>query len=312
MGWLLNELVATAGPRCESEVQSATRRWRERVEPVMREVTRLHLNTEQDRSAIRIGVNPGLPEKLRSLDNKPEQQGKFLLSVYRPDLEAFLGSSKNIQTALARLDRLGDPWSNQTKSRTERVTAAEQVVQQLLDAVGTGDPVRALLEYDEDVLGIYRSAPHSNERNIELYWAVIGSIAKQLKLSVDALTAVALTHELAHAYSHLGADIQGNRWDTQAFAQSESQLKEGLAQYYTQIIAVRLAERREERVAQAYNQLLPHLLPLYNAHLPWIEEFSPEMVRAAMLELRLKEKATLQDFAHCLRSAKNRMSLQGQ
>ena len=33
---------------------------------------------------------------------------------------------------------------------------------------------------------------------------------------VEALTYVVLAHELAHAYTHLGRDIDGNAWDTES------------------------------------------------------------------------------------------------
>ena len=49
-----------------------------------------------------------------------------------------------------------------------------------------------------------------------------------------------LTHELAHAYTQLGADIDGRRWAAASFAKAETELKEGLAQYYTERVLRRV------------------------------------------------------------------------
>jgi hypothetical protein len=53
---------------------------------------------------------------------------------------------------------------------------------------------------------------------IRLYWVVIGIAARTLGVAVEALTIVVLAHELARAYTHLGRDIDNERWDTGHFA----------------------------------------------------------------------------------------------
>src|SRR4029077_10395808 len=42
-----------------------------------------------------------------------------------------------------------------------------------------------------------------------------------LGCDVEDLTVVVLTHELAHAYTQLGADIEGRRWAAPLFAKAE-------------------------------------------------------------------------------------------
>jgi hypothetical protein len=53
-------------------------------------------------------------------------------------------------------------------------------------------------------------------------------ISGWLGCAVDDLAIVVLTHELAHAYTQLGADIDGRRWAAASFAKAETELKEGL------------------------------------------------------------------------------------
>ena len=64
---------------------------------------------------------------------------------------------------------------------------------------------------------------------IRLYWMAIALVAQMLAAPLDALTVVVLTHELAHAYSHLGRDIDGRRWETDAFAKTDFSIAEGIA-----------------------------------------------------------------------------------
>ena len=66
--------------------------------------------------------------------------------------------------------------------------------------------------------------------------------------TVEALTVVVAAHELSHAYTHLGRDIDGRCWDTEAFAHAETGMVEGLAQFYTALICDKLEPCSAERV----------------------------------------------------------------
>jgi hypothetical protein len=52
-----------------------------------------------------------------------------------------------------------------------------------------------------------------SERQPEI-WGVIGLFSQILGLNPEALTIVVLAHELAHAYTHRTADIDGKFWDS--------------------------------------------------------------------------------------------------
>jgi len=49
--------------------------------------------------------------------------------------------------------------------------------------------------------------------------------------------------------------------------------------------------------------MLKHQSDTYKAHLPWTEDFSPEAVRRAMLEVRRWNERKLNDFEHRLQEA---------
>jgi hypothetical protein len=113
---------------------------------------------------------------------------------------------------------------------------------------------------------------------------------------VDDLTVVVLTHELAHAYTHLGADIEGHRWPSSKFAAAETALTEGLAQYYTHRVLERLSSRgRYSGARKIFEDMLPAQPDAYRSHEPW-KKSSPEAVRLAMLEVRRRNEGKLSEF----------------
>jgi hypothetical protein len=55
----------------------------------------------------------------------------------------------------------------------------------------------------------------------------IGLLTATIGVSPESLTAVLAAHELAHAYTHPGRDIDSHAWDIEAFAASDLDLAEG-------------------------------------------------------------------------------------
>jgi len=117
---------------------------------------------------------------------------------------------------------------------------------------------------------------------------------------------VVLTHELAHAYTQLGADIEGRRWFAPQFAKVEKELKEGLAQYYTDRV-LRRVERRYPGALKVFLRMLPGQPPAYRTHEPWVHEFSPEAVRRAIIEVRRWKEGGVEDFNRRLTAAQDEL-----
>jgi hypothetical protein len=180
------------------------------------------------------------------------------------------------------------------------------------------DPLKKILSVREDFLGIYEYDARGlfaderaiNRATIRLYWGVIGLVSEWLGCTVEDLTIVVLTHELAHAYTQLGADIEGRRWSVVAFAKAETELKEGLAQYYTDRVLRRL-ERRYTGALKAFLALLPRQPEVYRVHQAWADISSPEAVRRAMLEVRRWNEGRLADFNRRLEAAQKELSPNG-
>src|SRR5262249_44577334 len=131
-------------------------------------------------------------------------------------------------------------------------------------------------------------------------------VAAMLGVEPEALTAVVLAHELAHAYTHVGADIDGDRWASKSFADSQHALKEGLAQYYTERVCHRLANQFPNAVL-AYRELLQRQPAAYHTHEKWLKEFRPEEIRSAMLSIRRSGVGTEAEFNEELENARRRL-----
>jgi hypothetical protein len=135
---------------------------------------------------------------------------------------------------------------------------------------------------------------------------VIALVAAALPTDVEDLTAVVLAHEYAHAFTHVGADIEGHRWPTDHFAGSESPLKEGLAQYYTAQVCGAL-QLQFPGVLKAYEALLPQQPDKYRVHAAWLRDYRQEGVRSAMIETRRRGPGKLVDFQNALTSEHRRL-----
>ena len=133
-----------------------------------------------------------------------------------------------------------------------------------------------------------------NEAEIKIYWGVVGLIAPLLDCDIKDLTIVILTHELAHAYTQLGADIEGCRWPVKVFSEADIYLKEGLAQYYTDLV-VRSLSSKYPGALEVYKDMLVKQFGPYRIHETWLEN-DPEAVRRAMIEVRRNKEGELEDF----------------
>ena len=110
-------------------------------------------------------------------------------------------------------------------------------------------------------------------------------VANSLGLEAEDVTAVVIAHELAHAYTHLGFDIDQNNWDSNLFYDSDHDVKESLAQYYTERVMASLKDKIPEGF-NAYKELLENQPESYKKHVPWIKHSTPESVRNALIILR--------------------------
>lgn len=155
----------------------------------------------------------------------------------------------------------------------------------LADIAQQLEVLKRLKGLNEDVLGAYffgARRPH-----VQIYWMSIGLFAATLDVSVEAMTVVVAAHELGHAYTHLGKDIDGRKWDTSSFAQADLHIVEGLAQFYTEVVCTKLADRLPEALV-AFRRLRDLQSAPYKDYTTWVPDQpdAGEAVRAGMIQTR--------------------------
>lgn len=312
MSILLTDLIARVPPGIEPRVRRARDQVQRAVRDALSEECRLMFRVPTDPlgAQVPVEVSPGHPAILRGIEFPDDFERIMLLGRYRARLEQARDGTTGLLKLRDELLRLPEPekWTSAT---TADLQSVQHWAAALLTTLDQHDPLKRILSVSEDILGVYEYDASDmlaeertvNRATIRLYWGVVGFVSEWLGCEVEDLAIVVLTHELAHGYTQLGADIEGRRWPAPLFARAETALKEGLAQYYTERVLRRLDHRAGSALAVFY-ALLPKQSDAYRAHEPWVKGFSPEAVRRAMLEVRRWKEGGLEDFNKRLKAAK--------
>jgi hypothetical protein len=153
--------------------------------------------------------------------------------------------------------------------------------------------LKQITEIQEDILGVYRLTPDQGAA-VELYWLPIAMLAAMADVPIEDLTVVVLIHELAHGYTHLGRDIDGQHWTDQSFAESDLRVVEGLAQFYTEIISQKMSARTPG-IYTAFQALLKFQSGAYLVHQNWLTDHRRqigETVRFALIAARSSNRVS--------------------
>jgi len=289
----LQDLLNQAPPDTEQRVERTKKTLNRPIREILHQETGLRLNRiGTERVSVRIEVVPGLPSSLKIRKIGPADLLAAQLALLTPWLQQLHESARMLGPSLGEISPQTE-LQNLTRGREKSLPQISKLAEELLALASRFDFVRWLHEVDEDVLGAYFSG--SNGGMIKLYWGVIGITAITLGVRVEDLTAVVLVHELMHAYTHLGQDLEDQQGRGEWFPGSERELIEGLAQYYTAIVCPYL-EPYAPGAYNAYKKLLEHQPKPYQVHLPWLESFKLEEVRHALLKARRHNLKHVADF----------------
>jgi hypothetical protein len=299
---LIKDLIDRLPANTKERVEETKKNFNKSIRDSIRFELRLSLNSGQDHeieeeqgiyTKITIKIDAGYPKKIENFRIPDEHRTAAILSQIRPELVRLKDSSTRVTRFILDyqdIEVLSDFVGG-------ALCYAEEEASNLLRIVDAYDLVKEILNIDNHILGCYRfqnkpSSVHSNPfgpilGEVLLFWGVIGLVSTRLGVEVEALTAVVLAHELAHAYSHLGFDIDGKRWDNEGFKNSDSSVKEGLAQYYTERVIGRL-QPKIPGAWDAYIKLLEKQNRDYCTHKIWMDEIhvTPETVRSALIQLK--------------------------
>lgn len=327
---LLDDLLKYIPSDTEERVRRTRDRFNQNIREVLRQETGLRLRrslretAEQasmfadplpqpvaaDQIAVRVELVPGLPLALREKQIAEKDRLAALIAPWRDSLERLRDSARDVEK-LVRLLSADPAGSNLIGDGARSIPPVTELAEALLRESSAFNLAKWILDIDEDVLGTYRfvlpNPQRPNERRrqdpwIELYWAVIGLFARLMVVEVEDLTVVVLAHELAHAYTHVGTDIDGHAWTPTEFARSDHELKEGLAQLYGHLACQRLALSAPKANA-AFERLLKDQPKAYQSHLAWESSCKPEELRLALLQVRRSGVGRLSAFEGFLKAA---------
>ena len=245
------DLVSQIPTDTQERVRKASKRFGPYIRQAIRAEIRLQLNPRHNNEDFRhfksevptVVDRIGYPKSIEQKTIPENNELPALLSLWKPWLVMLRDSSKSLGNALDSgplytiYDLLPD-----ARPLVPGLRDTYHLAEILLKQINKYDLVKDILDVNEDILGQYvyqwngfsRSSGHVSDEaykrlssKVVVYWGVIGLIAMALGVNVEDLTVVVLAHEIAHAYTHLGFDIDQYRWGAENFNESAHEVKEG-------------------------------------------------------------------------------------
>ena len=256
----------------------------------LRNETGLRLTVGDETQAVPVRIDDGLPDAFAKIIASFDARDWSML-LNRHVLQQGLLATKFLQVGFEWINEWGGVEPSSTDYEEVRhVRISLYLLLRRLRRLTFPERIRTV---QEDILGAY----FFRIPEVRLYWVVIGFMAGVLGVSVEALPLVVAAHELAHAYTHFGRDIDGERWTTESFAVTNLAIAEGLAQFYAKVICKKL-ETRFPAAWDAYERLLKLQSGPYLVHEDWTEgsEAAGEVVRISMITCRSTNTTKLGRF----------------
>ena len=284
----------------EDRVGRAYKQFNQIVRKHIRAETGLGLLDEDGRGNVVVRIVDGFPIAVATLIDRNQDPTLWRLILALPKLA---GAVEGLDLLVKHWDEF-EQWAalpQVAKASYPALTQSLDVAKALRQLAAAKKVFEELKLINEDILGVYRFGSFYAPR-VEIFWMAHALFAGAFGLRIEDLTVVTLAHELSHAYSHLGRDIDGATWSGAGFGESDLAVIEGLAQFYTTAVVRKLAIRAPG-VTIAFNELLQHQSEVYHTHEGWLED-SPaergESVRFAMLRARSRGKVTIEDWLQML------------
>jgi hypothetical protein len=205
----LSDLLSEIGEGTETEVSMAYKRYNLKIREILSDLTRFKIDNNLVGRGVRIV--PGLPLKLTVLleghdVTADDSWARERIGARLADIERVQMGIESLMPLFVHLRQIPD-WQERTAEYEVSLYKTHDTLEEMARIAYAAQLIPVIKEIREDILGIYEQ----NGSTIKLYWAVIGAIARLLGISVTGLTVVVLAHELAHLYTHIGADAAKKR-----------------------------------------------------------------------------------------------------
>jgi hypothetical protein len=281
--------VLGALPDTERRVREAVAEWNSVLREGLRLETGLKLRFENHKATVPVRLDDGLPPAFTEFLSRWEDPTDWVLELRRPQLEATL---EGVQALAADREFLAARLGGYTSQSTvDAVESTASLIERLLAPSDRAVPEVGSIRVTDDYLGSY----HFRSGEVRLFWVVLGAHASLLKLPVEALTVVVLAHELAHAYTHVGTDVDGRTWDTELISGTDRRILEGLAEYYCQVLCTGRYRAKLPELGTAYESLLAGSSGPYLVHKTW-EQLGPKLGEAVRLAMLAARRRGIQDY----------------
>jgi hypothetical protein len=285
-------------------VRDAVERWNAPLREAVRSATALKFADGLGRVVANVSVDvvDGMPRPLADATHDVEPW-QWWLVLHRPALEQ---ANQGLKLIIDEKDMLANHLAD-VSARIGAMEVSRGFIAEILARSVEKDILDRFQKIKEDVLGAY----WIHASRIQLYWMPLAVFAPLLRVSLATLTVVVLCHEFVHAYTHRGIDLNADSWRTNHFIDTDTYVKEGLAQYYTEQIMRGLGARLPDGLTTFLAKTARQSAP-YTTYQNWLGDMkqpSPEATRLAMLEFRNAEPALLEHdkFVELLRSAQARL-----
>jgi hypothetical protein len=305
--WVASVLERFLSPKATVETNRARRNWNQPLREALRTETGLRFGGGQPGAPVdqvTVEVVDGISEPLADIARDHPDPIAWWILLNRRKLEGAAASLIDLHRRLPEI--IGSPLHARLfEGDVDAVARSRGLIVRLL----AGDIEKPIIErirrVERDWLGAY----FFRQKRIELYAPAIALWSEYLGVPVEDMAIVVLAHELAHAYTHIGQDIDGRVWETDDFAKADVFLVEGLAQFYTDRVCDRLAGRRPA-VRTAFDELNKNQSPPYCEHRKWNEIGGPvgEAVRNALIDCRVSRIKDHQTFFSVLQTAHSRLA----
>lgn len=275
-------------------VEKTWRKWNQQVRDFLRAETGFKLSVDRKQHTINVRVTKYVSDEFDVIIKQIGMEN-WLLGEKRPLLNSLLGNASYLENYIDRNSRAKDQLGL-SDSDIEALRSYPMLIACILERLPQWqiEIRKRLREVEGDWLGRY--IPRT--RDVELNWIPIAIYCKSVSIPIEDLTIVVLAHELAHAYSHAGMDIDGNFWDTDCFLRSDLSVVEGLAQYFT-LMFLRKIEQSDPGPLNAFVALLTDQASPYHAHELWAGASDigarGEAIRLALLDARMEERGCTYD-----------------
>lgn len=319
-------------PDAKRQVETVKDKWNSRVREMLRNETGLKFQRMEYSYAHQSSSNAEGKEYTKQADDSMKRAPIKIVDGFPPplvrhfaelsDQADILLRQKDFATTKATLDFASANFDRMLKYFKEpsgRVNPIQlgyvaAFFDGIVKEVSRYNPIEQLLNMHKECYGAY----YFRIPEIHIYWLPIAIMAQTSSVvDIESLTFIVLAHELAHAYTHQGKDIDGTDWNTEDFAHTDEDIVEGIAQFYTLQLCKRMRVH-SSRFEDSFMAMVERQARPYTRFMEWIKEMKSgqkkphgEIIRAAMLQARRLPILEIDAFEHGIHELKSRLDTRG-